>query len=83
MKLVILDRAEDDLVDGFDFYELREAGLGQYFLCSLSSDIESLGLYGGCPSKSASPSSSGIVEEVSIRDLRCLGERGHQHSCRG
>ena len=35
MKLVILDRAEDDLVDGFDFYELQEAGLGQYFLLSL------------------------------------------------
>ncbi len=47
MKLVILDRAEDDLVDGFDFYELQESGLGQYFLSSLYSDIESLRLYGG------------------------------------
>jgi hypothetical protein len=51
MKLVILDRAEDDLVDGFDFYELREAGLWQYFLCTLYSDIESLRLYGGAHRK--------------------------------
>jgi plasmid stabilization system protein ParE len=47
MKLVILDRAEDDLVEAFDFYELQEPGLGDYFLSSLQSDIESLRLYAG------------------------------------
>ena len=47
MKLVILDRAEDDLVEAFDFYELQEPGLGDYFLSSLHSDIESLRLYAG------------------------------------
>lgn len=47
MRIVILDKAEDDLVHGFEFYEAQEAGLGMYFLESLYSDIESLKLYGG------------------------------------
>ena len=42
MRLEILDKAEDDLVDGYRFYEAREPGLGTYFLQSLYSDIESL-----------------------------------------
>ena len=47
MKVRILDEAEQDLVEGFRFYETREAGLGDYFLDSLSSDIDSLCLYAG------------------------------------
>jgi len=47
VKLAILDKAEDDLVAGFRFYEAREPGLGTYFLQSLYSDIESLRLYAG------------------------------------
>jgi len=47
MKVRILDEAEQDLVDGFRFYETREAGLGDYFLDSLFSDIDSLRLYAG------------------------------------
>lgn len=47
MKLWILDRAEDDLVAGYRFYEDREPGLGQYFLQSLCADIESLRLHAG------------------------------------
>ena len=47
MKIEILDKAEDDLVAGFEFYEVKETGLGAYFLESLYSDIESLKLYGG------------------------------------
>jgi plasmid stabilization system protein ParE len=47
MKIVILPAARDDLADGFDFYEKQRAGLGDYFLDSLASDIDSLQLYAG------------------------------------
>ena len=49
MKVEILDKAEDDLVDGFRFYEAQQSGLGSYFLDSLYSDIDSLSLYAGIP----------------------------------
>ena len=42
MRLEILDLARDDLVEGFQFYEDKEQGLGTYFLASLYADIESL-----------------------------------------
>jgi plasmid stabilization system protein ParE len=47
MKIVILPSARDDLADGFRFYEQQEEGLGDYFLESLFSDIDSLRLYAG------------------------------------
>ena len=47
MRIKILDEAQDDLIQGFRFYEGREAGLGAYFLDCLFSDIDSLLLYGG------------------------------------
>jgi hypothetical protein len=47
MKVRILDEAEQDLVEGFRFYETQEAGLGDYFIDSLFSDIDSLHLYAG------------------------------------
>ena len=45
MRIQILDAAEQDLIDGFNFYNSREVGLGDYFLDSLFSDIDSLYLY--------------------------------------
>jgi hypothetical protein len=45
MRIEILSDAEDDLVAGAKFYERRRAGLGEYFLNSLYSDIDSLILY--------------------------------------
>lgn len=42
MKVRILDEAQEDLVDGFRFYEGQSPGLGGYFLDSLFSDIDSL-----------------------------------------
>lgn len=39
--------ARNDLVEGYEFYEGNEEGLGGYFLASLYSDIESLRIYGG------------------------------------
>ncbi len=47
MRLRILSLAETDLLDGFRFYERQAAGIGWYFLESLTSDIESLRLYAG------------------------------------
>ncbi|MBN1553050.1 type II toxin-antitoxin system RelE/ParE family toxin [bacterium] len=47
MKIQILDAAEDDLIDGYYFYEAQDKGLGMYFLDSLYSDIESLKLFAG------------------------------------
>jgi hypothetical protein len=47
MKIVILDEAERDLAEGFDFYERQEEGVGAYFLDSLAADIDSLTLYAG------------------------------------
>ena len=31
MKIHIVDQAEDDLVDGYNFYEVQAPGLGAYF----------------------------------------------------
>jgi plasmid stabilization system protein ParE len=47
MKVVILDCAEQDLAEGKSFYESQERGVGDYFLDSLSADIESLAWYAG------------------------------------
>jgi plasmid stabilization system protein ParE len=47
VKIEILDAAQDDLIQGFRFYEDREPGLGSYFLDCLSSDIDSLLLFAG------------------------------------
>ena len=47
MRIEILDLAVEDLAEGFRFYEEREPGLGEYFLSTLVSDIESLAIFGG------------------------------------
>jgi len=47
MKIRIVDQAEDDLVDGYNFYEDQGPGLGSYFLDCIYSDVESLVLYAG------------------------------------
>ena len=54
MKIKILDEAEQDLCDGFSFYESQEAGLGDYFLNTLFADIDSLRIYAGIHSKAFS-----------------------------
>jgi hypothetical protein len=35
VNIKILDLAERDLIEGFQFYEAQEAGLGSYFLTNL------------------------------------------------
>jgi hypothetical protein len=51
MKIKVLDEAEQDLLDGFRFYELQERGLGDYFIDAISSDIDSLIIYAGIHAK--------------------------------
>ncbi len=51
MKIRILPNAETDLEMGSDFYESQSPGLGDYFMSSLISDIESLKLFAGIHSK--------------------------------
>lgn len=47
MKIELLDQAEEDLLEGSAFYEQQQDGLGQYFLDSLFSEVDSLQLYNG------------------------------------
>jgi hypothetical protein len=39
LRLQILDLAKDDLIEGYQFYEAREAGLGDYFLANPGSSL--------------------------------------------
>ena len=47
MQIRILQEAEHDLEEGYAFYEHRQTGLGDYFLDSLYTDIDSLLGYAG------------------------------------
>lgn len=47
MIAYISSDAEDDLIEGYWFYERQSIGLGDYFRSCLISDIESLAYYGG------------------------------------
>ena len=47
MTVVVLDDAAVDLEEGRRFYEAREPGIGEYFIESLLSDLDSLVLYAG------------------------------------
>jgi len=47
MKVRILADAQEDLTSGYRFYEAQSPGLGDYFINSLFSDIDSLQFFGG------------------------------------
>jgi hypothetical protein len=47
VKVVVLDSAQEHLIEGFSFYEPQNPGLGTYFLDSLFADIDSLTIYAG------------------------------------
>ena len=52
MKVEILDEAQQDLIEGFHFYERQAQDVGDYFLDSLFSDVDSLQIYSvpeSCP----------------------------------
>lgn len=46
-RVVVLADAAEDIETARDFYESQEAGVGEYCVDSLLSDIESLGLFSG------------------------------------
>ena len=48
MQIDISDEAYADLEDGYWFYEYQEIGVGDYFRSSVSADIDSLVMHGGC-----------------------------------
>jgi len=62
VRIKILDEAQEDLVEGFHFYENQETGLGSYFLDCLFSDIDSLLLFSG-------------IHQVVYGYHRCLSKR--------
>ena len=47
MKIEVLDEAEADLAEGFEFYERQSKGLGGYFVESILADIKFLQNYAG------------------------------------
>ena len=47
MRIKILSVAENDLEEGYRFYESQADGLGTYFLDTLYSDIDSLAYFAG------------------------------------
>jgi len=47
VKIRILTSAYEDLAEGRRFYEMQTEGIGEYFLNSLFSDIDSLKLCAG------------------------------------
>jgi plasmid stabilization system protein ParE len=47
MKIEILSSAQEDLLEGYAFYEKQAEKLGAYFLDSLFSDIDSLVINAG------------------------------------
>jgi hypothetical protein len=47
MNIKILESAKQDPVEGYYFYEKQERGVGNYFLESIFSDVESLRLFAG------------------------------------
>jgi hypothetical protein len=53
MTIEILQRAREDFLEGYRFYENQRQGLGRYFFDSVMSDIESLDLYAGIHEKQA------------------------------
>lgn len=47
MTIKILPSALEDLADGWRFYERQNPGVGDYFMDSLFSDIDSLAIFAG------------------------------------
>jgi plasmid stabilization system protein ParE len=47
VRIAISRSADQDLISGFRFYKVKGIEVGQYFIDSLVSDIDSLVLYGG------------------------------------
>ncbi len=75
--VVVLADAANDLELGQDFYNMQELGMGEYFLDSLLSDLESLRLFHGIHSRQfgyhrmlASRFPFGIYYDETVDDVR-------------
>ena len=62
MNIEILDEAQEDLTQGFHFYESREPGFRSYFIDCLFSDVDSLLVYAG-------------IHQILFAYHRCLSKR--------
>lgn len=80
MNIEILDEAQEDLIQGFRFYESQEPGLGAYFLDCLFSDIDSLLVYAR-GSRSDLCLSPLLVQAFPICDLLQLGRTAGSRTC--
>lgn len=47
MEIRLLETAKEDLREGWNFYELASAGLGDYFLDCIQADVRSLEVFAG------------------------------------
>ena len=47
MEIRLLESANEDLREGWKFYEQKSAGLGDYFLDCIQADVQSLRIYAG------------------------------------
>ena len=47
MTIKILESAQEDLLQGYFFYEDQEPGIGVYFFDTLTAEIDSIVLYAG------------------------------------
>ena len=61
-KVKILRTALEDLKEGREFYNIQSPGIGEYFLDTLFSEIDSLALYGGIH-----PKKHGFFRQLSRR----------------
>jgi hypothetical protein len=61
VRIEILDQAEQDLLEGFHFYEDQEPGLGAYFLTNL---FQMLNRCGFMAASIASPAYVKKIEEL-------------------
>ena len=68
MKVQILDEAEQDLVDGFRFYEAQSRGLGDYFLVPSNSTqvytLDTSDIIAFCQNVSPLPSTTMLPERL-------------------
>jgi len=90
MHIEILDDAKNDILSGTLFYESQQYGAGDYFLESISADIESLHLYAGihmqrygyyalCAKRFPYTIYYQVIEDKIVRIIAVLDDRQNPH----
>jgi len=77
MIVGISSDAEEDLIEGYWFYERQSPGLGDYFRSCLIADIDSLAYYGGIHDLWVADGDGCVAEHAQARDAteRCEHSR--------